>query len=233
MDGTLARKVIIACLPVAFLSTLTSSVSTSFNTIIVSETIGDAALTIVTSSSVYTIILSSIASILTVAGTISFTRHKAQGNREAAASCFTLTLILAVLGGILYLLGCHLFGPAYEPPLDQMLKSDYVTAVSYTAIPLIINQIMIAHLWIDDDRTLSLACVVVFILTEPCFAEYLYEDYLVKGIGAAPAISALLAIALMSLHLRKKNRYLRIGKPMHISSDARRMAKTILRTIVT
>ncbi len=232
MDGFMARKVLFSYLPMAVMVMSVSSVVTSINTIIAVDLLGEGIARYIGDASVYTMVLSSAAAFLTLGGTLSFVRHRARGDRRGAAGVFTITLFACVVCGAAFSAMCVYTAPAYEIHLEPMMKREYLLGLARTAVPVMVLQAVLAHLWMDHDRELSVLCFVVYIVSEPYIAYRLYEDSLLTGIASAPAYAALVALLLVPLHYRVRGRYMKLGIPVHSQGEPRRRARMLGRTLV-
>ena len=199
-------------LPIVILISLTSTIITPVNTIIASYMVGEEAVSAITSGSLLTIVLSAIATVLSVGGSVVFMRYIAKGKKDKAGSVFTLMVILAVIAGGLVSLYC-----LFTAPDGNSTVADYQSVFFFTsgisAIPIILLQIVVMHMWIDKDGHLSLLCFFVYVISDIIIAVFLLGDEHLYGIFLSATIASILALCVSLLHRRLPDRYMRFRNP--------------------
>jgi len=224
-EGALVKKSLRSFMLGAVIITLTSAVATFLNV-----TFGfyfD-----VSNVSTYTLVLSSVAAILNIGGLISFAGHRFRSDRDGASSSFTLTMILVLVFGGVFMAVCFLTAPP-APPYSNILVRDYVQAVGLSAIPVMMLQVCIATMWIDDDKALSVFCFLIYVASDVFLELYLfsygYPDY---GPGIGAAYASVIALLFVAFHYRRKGRYMRLSLPSNVTKDLKRLLKVGMRSFV-
>jgi len=232
-EGVLVGKSLRSFLPGAIMITLVSTVATFLNLFIGSHILGSGFAVYVSKASLYTLLLSSVAAVLNIGGLISFSTHRFHSDRKSASSSFTLTIILTFVFGGAFLLVCLLTAPPI-PPYLYILLHDYIIAVGFSAIPVMMLQICIASMWVDDDKGLSILCFLVYVVADvvlefSLFSNHNYSEY---GPGICATYASLLSLILVVFHYRREGRYMRLSIPSNISKDLKRLMKVGMRSVV-
>ncbi len=231
-EGALVKKSLRSFMLGAVMITLTSTVATFLNVIIGSYLVGSGFNNDVSKVSVYTLVLSSVAAVLNIGGLISFAGHRFRSDRRRASSSFTLTMILVLVFGGAFMAVCFLTAPSV-PPYTNILTNDYVKAVGFSAIPVMMLQVCIATMWVDDDKWLSIFCFFIYAVSDVFLEFYLYSfGYPDFGPGICAVYASMLALAFVVFHYRRKGRYMRLSLPSNISKDLQRLLKTGMRSVV-
>ncbi len=232
-EGVLVGKSLRSFLPGAIMITLVSTVATFLNLSIGSHILGSGFAVYASRASLYTLLLSSVAAVLNIGGLISFATHRFRSDRKSASSSFTLTIVLALAFGGVFLSVCLLTAPPVPPYLNILLH-DYIIAVGFSAIPVMILQICIASMWIDDDRALSILCFFVYIVADVAleFSLFNNHNYAEYGPGICATYASLLSLMFVVFHYRREGRYMRLSIPSNVSKDLKRLLKTGMRSVV-
>ncbi len=232
-EYALVKKSLRTFMPGAVMITMTSTVATFLNVAIGSYFLGSGFAASISGASVYTLLLSSVAAILNIGGLISFAMHRFHSDRKGASSSFTLTMVLVLVFGGAFLLVCLLTAPSV-PPYAHILVHDYIIAVGFSAIPVMVLQICITSMWIDDDKWLSIFCFLVYVVADVVLEIFLFEghNYAKFGPGICATYASLLSLLFVAFHYHREGRYMRLSIPSNISKDVKRLLKTGMRSFV-
>ena len=228
----LARRIILKCLPFAIITSLTSTVTYYNNMMIASVTIGQEAVQAISSESLYTLFLSVIASMLATGGAVAFIGYRYRRKPKASES-FTLSLLSGTVFGFVFMVVCQLMTPIGVEQDAVTLADEYIRAIGLSAIPVFLLQIVNAHLWVDEDCWMTPLCFAVFIISDSALAFNLWEDYSLFGIEISMGLGAIIALCVSLLHLRKKNRLMRLVSDRNLKKrHLKHLLKMGFRTVI-
>ena len=237
MRLTLERKILGSNLPLAVMASMISTMVTFVNILLIGTWMTDEDLAAATSSSMIGVILTVFCSVLATGGSIMFSRRLSSAYGEKASNSYTVVMILAVIFGAAFLIGCaivsYLVGLAPGSDLAGYMSGAYIMALGVSGIPMLLLSISIMFLRIDNDRPLSILCFIVFVASDVLliyFTNKMYGELM--WVGLSVAFASLIALALVPLHLRVKERKMRFVRPGAVMNEMKALLSIGTRTVI-
>jgi len=229
----LIKKLYVSFLVVSVLSALTATVGMLIDNIIVGMYLGEVSLGAMGIVGPISLIFSAIGNICSGGGTARAAQALGRGNKEKLFGIFTVTILFAVMGGLLVTIAGLLFTPQIAVLLGakgELLEPavQYLRGYFLGAIPTIMLTALSGFVKIDGSSKLPLISIVVMTVANIILDLLMIHIFKLGmfGMALATTISYVLAVLVTCTHFKKANATLRMIRPEKVFDELLQMITT-------
>lgn len=218
----LIRKLYISFLMVSILSVLAATLGILIDNIIVGLNLGDHALGVMGIVGPISLVFSAFGNICASGGTTRLAQAIGKMDKEAISSIFTVTMLFAFTGGVIFTVLGLLFTPQIAMLLgakDVLLAQtiDYLRGYFLGSIPIILFSTLSGFVKLDGATRLPLISIVVMSVLNVLLDLLMIHVFSLGmfGIALATTISYYVAVLMVCTHFLRKSASLHLRKPQN------------------